>query len=148
MLKCFAGLRFEIPEDWMDISADLAPGSPPTLAPRAGVGVLQVSIAEYQGGSRPYVKESDLNALFRRFCEMHSLTGIQPSTLPAGSRLGVGGISNTDRETIAIWYLSNGTDVVLVTYTSLEPQNPATVKELARATEIVKSTEFPAKQQT
>lgn len=142
MLAEFAGLILQIPEGWGDISADLPPDHPPTLAHGTGVGALQFSVARYQSGTKPAIDEDALTRLFVEFCRTHSLDGIEPSILLTSKSLCVGGVSIRLEEVVAVWYVSNGTDVALVTYTALRPDDPLTKKELCEACAIVESIEF------
>jgi hypothetical protein len=143
MFADFAGLKLRIPEGWCDISADLPPGSPPTLARGTGVGALQFSVAKWHGGVNPVVAEGDLREMFLRFCQAHSFHDMEPS-IPEGCGVPcIGGVSATPQEVVAVWFLSNGTDVALVTYTRPHANDPATAEELRQATDMVGSITFP-----
>jgi len=54
----------------------------------------------------------------------------------------LGAVSTTATELVAMWYLSDGNSIALVTYTSLDPQSPATREELADTNNVVASIEF------
>ena len=142
MLSNFAGLTLNIPRQWRDITADLPSGSVSTLACESGIGVIQFSVAKYEQGTKPRVTPKDLNDLFDAFCKSHSITCIEPMILDMNNDLYVGGVSNSVQEVIAVWYLSNGLDLVLVTYTSLQPNDPLSKAELRDAIAIVKSIEM------
>lgn len=142
MLSKFAGLTLLVPEGWGDITADLPPGSPPTLARGSGVGALQFSVARYRGGADPQIDTERLREFFSSFCKAHSLGEIEPSVVAKARSRGVGGVSSTLQEVVAVWYLSNGNDVALVTYTSLAPGNPRTAEELSEVQAVVESIEF------
>ena len=73
---------------------------------------------------------------------MHSFGRIEPSLFAASKTLCVGGVSITAEEVVAVWCLSNGTDVALVTYTGLGAEDPTIKKELDEARAIVESIEF------
>ncbi len=142
MLSRFAGLKLQIPEGWGDISEDLPPDSPPTLARRTGVGALQFSVARYRSGARPAIDEEELKKLFIGFCQAQSFGRIEPSVLLTSKTACVGGVSITPEEVVAVWYLSNGADVALVTYTRLGPEDPTTKEELSEAKAMVESIEL------
>lgn len=142
MFSQFAGLKLHIPGGWGDISADLPPDYPPTLARDAGVGALQFSVARYRRGAKPAIDEEALKKLFIGFCQTHSFGQIEPAVISASNVLCVGGISGTPEEVVAVWYVSNGTDIALVTYTGPGPADSATKKELSEAMDMVTSIEF------
>ena len=142
MLSHFAGITLRILEGWSDITADLPSDSPPTLARGTGVGVIQFSVVRYQSGTKPVINEDELKALLLGFCKTHSLVSIEPSVISISNGLGVGGVSITAEEVMAVWYLSDGADVALVTYTSLKPENPKTREEIAEARAMVQSVQF------
>jgi hypothetical protein len=136
----FADLMLELPEGWCDISADLSPDAPPTLARETGVGALQFSVARYRSGAKPVFDEGALEKLLVDFCRTHSLGPIKPSV--TSKTLCVGGVSNCPEEVTGVWYVSNGADLALVTYTALQPADPETEKELCEARAIVESIEL------
>jgi hypothetical protein len=142
VLSRFADLELHIPEGWGDISADLPPNYPPTLARGAGVGALQFSVARYRSGAKPAIDEEGLKRLLVGFFQTHSFGQVEPSVLSTSKMLCVGGVSIISEEVMAVWYLSNGIDVVLVTYTGLGPNAPTTKEELSEARTIVESIEF------
>jgi len=137
-----AGVRLEIPDGWKDITGSLQPSSPTTLAHPNGVGALQLSIAKYEGGTSPEVRLTDLRDLLIRFCRQHSLVTKETSLLEGSQTPCVGCVSITSEEIIAVWFLSDGRDLILATYTSLSPGDPATMKEIDEATQMVKSLGF------
>ena len=144
MLARFAGLQLRIPTGWGDITTELPPGSPPTLARGAGIGAVQFSVARYQRGTKPDIGYDELRSLFIDFCQTHTLGQIEPSVLPTENPkiLCVGGAATVSGEFVAVWYLSNGIDAALVTYTSLKPESQITREEAAEARAMVQSTDF------
>ena len=141
MQVTFAGARFDISEEWCDITEDLDPGVPPTLARPDGVGVIQFSVAKYKGGAKPSVTRADLTEMLSAFLKTKRLTGIEPAVLEGSRCTAVGGVSKTPDEIIGAWYLSNGNDVALVTYTCTA-DDPACEAELAEAGKVVRTLEF------
>jgi hypothetical protein len=137
----FHGLRFDLPPDWTDITDDLVEGAPPTLARPFGRGVIQFSTATYRSGPKPEVTVDSLRMLLRDFCAKKSLN----YSLFEETRtriMSVGYVGTAADEVLAAWYLSNGQDIVLVTYTSMGASEPDTVKELQQARELVATIEF------
>jgi hypothetical protein len=132
MLVQFHGLRFDLPVGWADITDDLPEGSPPTLARSSGLGVIQFSIARHRGGINPAITVDGLRRLIADFSSSHALNiGELDETLASIIIVGCVGIA-TD-ETVAAWYLTNGHDVILVTYTSSSPDARGTAEELSQA---------------
>jgi hypothetical protein len=119
MLVTFAGIRFEISEEWCDMTEDLDPEAPPTLARESGVGAIQFSVAKYvakyKGGARPSITETDLKEMLSGLLKANELHDVEPVPLQGGRCRGVGQITVRPDEIIAAWYLSNGADVALVT---------------------------------
>ena len=139
MRSSFAGLDLIIPKEWLDITADLPEGSPPTLAKETGIGVIQFSVAKYQSGATPSITQKDLDGIFGKFCRDNSMRSVIAFPPMQGRVLRAGGTSSTRREFIAMWFLSDGRDVVMVTYTCLQAQDPIKEAELAQAAELVNS---------
>lgn len=109
----FAGLSLVLPSGWLDISNDLPPNTPPTLARKDGVGALQFSVGHFDSGAHPYITENELRQLFEEFCISNSIR-IAPSMETIEGRSKVGGLNRAD--CIGVWYISNGRDVALVTF--------------------------------
>lgn len=137
-----AGLTLSLPDGWRDVTEELPAGAPPTLAREAGVGALQFSVAWYEGGEHPAFDEAALKGLYRDFCRTHALAAEEPERLAARHCLCVGGVAAAPEGVVAIWYVSNGSDIALVTYTGLDPDDPDTRRELTEATRIVRSISF------
>lgn len=141
MLVTFAGVRFEISEDWCEITDDLDPGTPPTLAREDGVGAIQFWVAKYESGAKPSITESDLKGMLSELLEAKHLAAAVPAAVEGSRCLAVGATSAAPDELVAAWYLSNGADVALVTYTCTV-DDPAREAELAEAQQVVKTLEF------
>jgi hypothetical protein len=139
----FAGLTVVVPDEWLDITDDLSPGSPPTLARVDGVGALQFSIAFYRTGNRPNIEVASLMALLNDFARTRKLGNALNVRSWSNSRRFVVGDFRTESEVIRVWYASNGDDVALVTYVAAECASLAI--ELEAVDAIVGSIEFPAR---
>lgn len=116
-------------------------GAPPTLARTDGVGTLQFSVARFESGANPNIHSDDLGVLLREFARTR-LLGV-PSDVEHGETISryIGGTFIRDSDLTRVWYASNGSDLVLVTYVA-ETGNPACIAELADAALIVKSIDF------
>lgn len=114
----FAGLRMLLPQGWYDITDGVeAEEVPFTLARDDGVGALQFSTAFYRSGKIPDPSVDDLREMRQQLAATHGVTKIgdlveatTPIRLSAASYRGPESFTR-------IWYLSNGRDLALVTYT-------------------------------
>jgi hypothetical protein len=137
----FAGLSFDLPPGWVDISNDLPPGSPPTLARETGVGAIEFSVSRGEGGAEPVIDEADLEDMLREFCAQNAIS-LSPEGLTTAIRYAAGGVSRSDDAVIGIWYLSDGQNVAMVTYFADASQAQAAEQELADAEVIVRTASF------
>jgi hypothetical protein len=140
MLVTFAGMRFELSEEWCDITGDLDSGAPPTLAREDGVGAIQFSVAKYKSGVKPSITETALKNMLLDLFKSNQLADVEPAILQGSRCFGVSATSAQTDEVIRAWYLSNGTDIALVTYTGTG--DPACQAELAEAEKLAKTLEF------
>lgn len=135
-----ANVRVTHPDIWSDISADVEGGTP-TLAPSVGPGgALQFSTMFYRDGERPNVTAADLESMLREFGETRK--GAEPANVLAWSTrklIGVSGDFREDDELLRVWYVSDTSNVVFVTYVTFE----VSLDELSAADAIVRSIEFP-----
>jgi hypothetical protein len=138
----FAGLELFVPNEWKDITDTLPEGSPPTLARETGIGAVQFSVRHQVAGVPINITDSELSDLFNALCKAHSIEMVL-SKLKALTPYCLGGTARTLDKVTGIWYLSNGRDIALITYTSLEPYNSDTTRELADAIKMVCSVTFP-----
>jgi hypothetical protein len=137
----FAGLSFDLPPGWVDVSNDLPPGFPPTLARESGVGAVQFSVSHGEGGSEPMIDAADLEDMLREFCEQNDVS-LNSESITAAVRYAVGGVSRSDDAVIGIWYLSDGQSVAMVSYFADAPDAEAADQELADAEAMVRTAGF------
>ncbi len=137
MAKC---LTLNLPEGWEDATHlhENATFSFRRALPRS-TGLLQVMIAEYQGGEPPNPTEADLiDFAVGAGNENHG--GEMVSTFSGSHKLGVFGsavfIGRNEQQSnyFQVWFLSNSYDLVYVIFES--PQAPGD-EELAEAQAIV-----------
>lgn len=134
----FHGLRFDLPSGWTDITDDLPEGSPATLARPSGSGAIQFSLGAYRSGANPDVTAEHLRALLVDFCSRNSLdTGDLEETTARITTVGC--VARAEGEIVAVWYLTNGRDVALVTYAS---QASDYAEELSQARGLVATIDF------
>jgi hypothetical protein len=138
----YDGLIFDWPEGWLDITADLPPEAPLTLGRPSGHGAIQFSTVKYTGGQRPNITVDDLRSLFEPFCIQNGLNVADISIEDAlMSCVGANGMSSNS-SFLAAWYLSNGNDVVFVTYVSALPESEQTQIEYNDAVALVGTLEY------
>jgi hypothetical protein len=142
----FAGLAFDLPPGWLDISDDLPPDSPATLARDAGVGAIQFSVSRGEGGTEPMIDETDLEDMLREFCEQNDIP-LSPDKIPNAAGHAVGGVARSEGAIIGIWYVSDGLNVAMVTYFA-DTVAEAADQELADAEAIVRTASFADVPQT
>jgi hypothetical protein len=138
----YDGLIFQWPEGWFDVTADLDPGAPLTLGRPSGPGAIQFSSVEYAGGQLPDITVDDLLSLLEPFCLQNGLNiasiGIQRALTTCVETHGRG----SDGSFLAAWYLSNGKDVIFVTYVSTLPESDQTQIEHNDARALVGTIEY------
>ncbi|HEU5066893.1 MAG TPA: hypothetical protein VFT61_01730 [Sphingomicrobium sp.] len=136
MIAEFYGLEFDLPDGWEDITQ---PDGPPALARPDGIGAIQFSFASRTDGVR-----ITLNDLRTEATEFGEETGriFEHRTERSGEIDWVCGRSTTDGELFALWLLTNGSDLVFVTYNCLEPRDPKAISEMRDAERIVSSMSF------
>lgn len=138
----FAGLTVRLPLGWVDVTDDLPDGSPYTLARGDGVGALQFSTARYRADARPEIRAEDLRDLLEEFAEARSLGEPNVSLSTSNTvQIAVSDFS-VQGDFIRAWYVSNGSDIVLVTYVADSGEGAALANELSEAASIVASIEF------
>lgn len=140
-LCTFADVRISLPIGWVDVSDDMPEGTPPTLAKPEGVGALQFSVGRYRSGANPQVSLEDLDALLTEFAATRSLGLAADIERGTSASHYVGGSFLNGDDLIRAWYLTNGSDVALVTYVAAATSGDAAA-ELADAGTIVRSIDF------
>lgn len=140
----FAGISICVKEGWFDITGDLPEGTPPTLARSAesgGVGALQFSTARYQSGATPHIDIAVLKDLLTDFARRQ---GWLP---PMAMNVHTSGVQRVSADIVSagdfirVWYVSDGTNVALVTYVA-EAENPRIEPELRDAEQMLESIRF------
>jgi len=139
-----SGLALTLPSGWLDITHDLPEGSPPTFGKEDGVGVIQFSVARYTSGIQPTIDVHALREMLDDFGGKAGL-GVPGQTKDGHDQRGnrfVTGEFVLLQERISAWYLTNGSDVALVTYVTREPNDPKVPGELVDASAVVATIEF------
>lgn len=139
----FAGMTFDLPTGWLDITDDLPGGSPSTLARQMGAGVIQFSVAVYRSGAQPAVDEHDLRTLLSDFGQRQGLE-LEAHQLNASQSDAVFGIASGSDGNTVIWYVSDGRNVALISYFADGPRTRAIDDEIDDAMALVRSASFAA----
>jgi hypothetical protein len=108
-----------------------------------GVGILQFSIAHFQSGREPSIDDSALSGLLQEFASSRNLgtpDGIKREE--AGTRKIIRGDFIREDQVVAVWYVTDGWNVALVTYVSHEVHDPSLATELRDGDSIAASVEF------
>lgn len=140
-LCAFADVFISLPAGWLDVSDDLPEGTPPTLAKPNGVGALQFSVATYRSGVRPDVAPDGLDELLEEFAATRELGPATDVERGEAAARYVGATFLNACDLIRAWYLTNGSDVALVTYVA-EAASVDVAGEVAEAGAIVRSINF------
>ena len=136
----------ELPSsNWFDVTDDLPPGSPLTLGRGSNaVGALQLSIARYKSGIIPRLDLNQLELLLRDFFKNKELSKPEITSSRNESVISVQGEATSEDAFFCVWYISDGHNIALVTYTVLKEQinNKWLEEETAEARRIVASVRF------
>lgn len=136
----FAGVAIALPDGWFDVTPDA--GGPSTLARPEGIGAVQLSVAKYKKGAAPAIDRPTLRGLLFDFGKSRGLGVPTNVTEGEGCCQFVAGDFNSDADLVHVWYVSNGSDVALVTYLTQQPLNEDVPLEVRAAHEMVESLEF------
>jgi hypothetical protein len=113
-------VQLTVPEDWADITEELEGDDKPyTVAdPQDGVGALQLSLGLFQGGTLPNPSEGELRGMVLQFGEKQGLgDALDESTFSKSPLVGAGVSFHSEEDFIRVWYVSDGKNFALVTYT-------------------------------
>ena len=137
----FSEIELELPPGWVVVTDELPEGAPPTLAKTDGLGALQFSVATPGAGPRPTVELEDLEDLLRNFADNQGFDEPLIEIHPGKTKL-VSADFRGDEDFLRVWYGSDGTNVMLVTYFSAAPEDERLPDEVSEAEAIVSSVAF------
>lgn len=104
-------------EGWKEITDELPDGFPLTLAdPHNGVGAMQFSVATVKGGAQPQVSMQDLESLLEDYTRVQGFECSHGRRLYDAAVFGIGRSFRSGTDFVRVWYLSDGSTVILVTY--------------------------------
>jgi len=130
----FGGLYFRLVDGWCDVTHELPPGSPQTLAkPEGGVGALQFSGARYTGGRRPEITALVLREMLAELSEAHGLGAPRNVRELDGDCRSLRADFSRDEAFTRVWYLTNRLDIVMATYSAEEPRSALLDSEIEEA---------------
>lgn len=114
----FGGFCITAGAEWEDITASLQERDPPITVARSkdGVGAIQFSPAIYRSGPVPSPKVEDLRSMLSEFAERRALGEGFDSVPFTGSIFGIGLSFHSADDFVRAWYLSDGKNIMLVTY--------------------------------
>ena len=135
------GFSIVCPEGWEDITDTLEEDDPPlTVADaEAGIGVVQFSAALYQGGPLPSPSLADLAEMVAEHAETHGWGPALAMSTFESEVSGAGAEFHVDEFVMVMWYVSDGKNFVLATYTGDWDAREAERRERE---EIVRSIRF------
>lgn len=137
----FPGFSLSAYENWVDITDSLHDDNAPcTVAkPEHGVGALQFSPALYRHGPVPSPSIVDLAAMITEFARSHELAEPFAKSTFSEAVAGAGASYRVGDEFIRVWYLSDGKNIMLVTYVCDWDRRH---QEAEEAEGVVRSVEF------
>ena len=132
------GVTLEAEAGWVDVTEN---GEPLTMTRgEEGLGALQFSLAIYKGGEVPNPAPQDLLAMVRDFGVQRELgPGFDETCRDLGSIKLAAASHRSQGYFLRAWYVSDGANFALVTYTS---EWYVRERELAQAERIVASLQF------
>ncbi|CDX44605.1 conserved hypothetical protein [Mesorhizobium sp. SOD10] len=142
MIVEFYGITFDAPDGWQDITASLPDGSPPTISKASGASAIQFSIAKYRGGKRPNITLDHLKSFTIEFCQKNSICIENIFTVGKNGMIHAGASPEAVDKLLEAWYISNGNDIVFVTYVGISDDENILADELSEAREIISSISF------
>lgn len=130
----------DLPAGWSDITRELPGDAPPTIAKRRGVGALQFSQAEFEGGPPERLGADDLLEMVKGIARSADRYIAFDESTVSRPGLCVGAVSLAlDGNFVRVWGVSDGEGVVVATYTcGWRERRPAEVAECARVVESIR----------
>jgi hypothetical protein len=136
----FGGLALDATPGWTDITDDIEGDDKPfTLAKPDGVGALQFSPALYRGGAVPSPSANDLLEMVREFGHGRRLGEPLDEALQEGRPASAGASYHSDSDFVRVWYVSDGSNIALVTYVCERGHEEA---ELEECEQVVRTIQF------
>src|SRR5437868_5708727 len=114
----YPGFCVAVANGWDDITATLEEADPPiTIAdPVSGVGALQLSPAIYESGRLPGITPESLSEMLEEFASSEGFDEPFDRIGCTGEVAMEGASFRAGEDFIRVWYVSDGTNVILITY--------------------------------
>ena len=139
----FAGLKLELHNGWIDVTDDLQENAPYTLGLSIdALGALQFSVARYKEGKHPEISFGKLQELLTSFFLQNKFEEASERVDWFDGVTYVRGDHVDGNVLFRIWYVTDGKNIALVTYTTEQRNDPNLDPELKQAEEIVRSIRF------
>lgn len=138
MRRRLLNFTLELPPGWAEITAELPGDAPPTIAKKRGVGALQFSQVEFEGGPPERLDADDLLDMVKGIARSADrFIAFDEVTESHGGR-SMGAVSLVlDGNFVRLWGVSDGNGVVVATYTCEWRRRRAT--ELAECALVVET---------
>jgi hypothetical protein len=133
MRRRLLNFTLDLPKGWRDITGELPGDPPPTLAKTRGVGAIQFSQAEFEGGPPETLDEDDLLEMVRGIAKSaDQFIAFDEHAIVSG-RLRIGAVSMAlEGNFVRLWGVSDGSGIVLATYTCSWKDRHVEVDECSR----------------
>jgi hypothetical protein len=138
MRRRLLNFTLDVPPGWSDITAELPGAAAPTLAKSHGVGALQFSQAEFEGGDATFEADELLDVVRGIARRADEAIAFDERTARRGP-LRVGAVSLAiDGNFVRLWGVSDGHGIVVATYTCGWADRDREVDECARVVESIR----------
>jgi hypothetical protein len=130
----------ELPPGWCDITGELPGSPPPTVGKSRGVGALQFSQAEFEGGEPMHLTAEDLLDMVKGIAAGADSTISFDEQTDASGPLRVGAVSMAlEGNFVRLWGVCDGRGVVIATYTcNWRERRPDELAECRRVIESIR----------
>ncbi len=139
MRRRLLNFTLDLPKGWRDITGELPGDAPPTVAKIRGVGAIQFSQAEFEGGPPETLDEDDLLEMVRGIAKSADQFIAFDEHAMVWGRLRMGAVSMAlDGNFVRLWGVSDGTGIVLATYTCVWKKRHLEVDECVQLLKSVR----------
>lgn len=133
----------DLAKDWCDLEPDpVGEAQPRTLSRPLGVGALQLSTAIYRGGKRPNAERFVLLSLLLDFASSRGL-GEPADIVTSENKLSLTAAASFrwQKDFVRLWYISDGSNFAMVTYTCAWGQQDGELPDCERMLETLRFTD-------
>ncbi len=139
-MRCrLLNFTLDLPVGWSEITAELPGEAPPTVAKSDGVGALQFSQAEFEGGPPPRLDPGDLLEIVRGIAHGADDSIAFDERAATAGPLHLGAVSLAlDGHFVRVWGVSDGRGIVVATYTCGWADRERELDECTRVVESIR----------